>query len=86
MIGSRRRVKVVIEKLQSEGFTRQQLDRIYAPIGLDIGARTPEEIAVAILAEIILVRNRPEAQLECRPLSLKRGKGGKGKKEWKDEE
>jgi len=66
---------MVIEKLQSEGFNKEQLDRIYAPIGLDIGARTPEEIALAILSEIILVRNRAIIQADCRPLSLKGKKG-----------
>ena len=73
MIGSRRRVAVVIEKLQGEGFSKEQLGRIYAPIGLDIGARTPEEIALTILAEIILIRNRGKEQTDCRPLSRKKG-------------
>jgi xanthine dehydrogenase accessory factor len=72
MIGSRRRVAVVIEKLQGEGFSKEQLGRIYAPIGLDIGARTPEEIALTILAEIILIRNRGKDQTDCRPLSRKK--------------
>jgi xanthine dehydrogenase accessory factor len=69
MIGSRRRVGVVREKLLAEGFISDQLDRIYAPIGLNIGARSPEEIALAILAEIVLVRNRGKDHLNCTPLS-----------------
>jgi xanthine dehydrogenase accessory factor len=77
MIGSRRRVAVVMEKLQNEGFSQEQLGRIYAPIGLDIGARTPEEIALAILSEIIFVRNRPDDLDDCRPLSLKNRKSRK---------
>jgi xanthine dehydrogenase accessory factor len=69
MIGSRRRVAVVKEKLTAEGFSAAQLARIYAPIGLDIAARTPEEIALTILAEIVLVRNRGEKVRDCCPLS-----------------
>jgi xanthine dehydrogenase accessory factor len=56
MIGSRRKKAMIYEKLLEEGFTRQDLDRVYAPIGLDIGAETPEEIAVSIVAELIQVR------------------------------
>lgn len=69
MIGSRRRITVVKEKLLSEGFSAKQLAKLYAPIGLDIGARTPEEIALTILAEIVLVRNRGRNIVDCSPLS-----------------
>ena len=56
MIGSRRRVQAVFDLLEREqGIPRQRLDRVYAPIGLPIGAQTPAEIAVCILAEIINV-------------------------------
>lgn len=72
MIGSHRRVMVVREKLQAEGFNNEQISRIYAPIGLDIGARTPEEIALAILAEVILVRNRGQNVIESSPLRYQR--------------
>lgn len=61
MIGSRRRVLVVFERLRAMGVPEQFIDRIYAPIGLDIGARTPEEIALAILAEIVTVKRRGRA-------------------------
>lgn len=54
MIGSRRRVRAAFEQLVAEGFDQERLARIHAPIGLDIGAETPAEIAVAIAAEIIL--------------------------------
>ncbi len=55
MIGSRRRVRAAFSQLQNEGFgERDRLSRVRAPIGLDIGAETPVEIAVAVLAEIIL--------------------------------
>lgn len=56
MIGSRRKKAMIYEKLLEEGFTQKDLDRVHAPIGLDIGAETPEEIAVSIVAELIQVR------------------------------
>jgi xanthine dehydrogenase accessory factor len=56
MIGSRRRTTTIREHLRREGVAAEDLRRVHAPIGLDIGAMTPEEIAVSILAEIILVR------------------------------
>jgi xanthine dehydrogenase accessory factor len=57
MIGSKRRVKAVFELLEREQkFDPAQLDRVYAPIGLDIGAETPTEIALSIIAEIINIR------------------------------
>jgi xanthine dehydrogenase accessory factor len=56
MIGSLRRVGTVLTHLAREGFSREALERVHTPIGLDIGAETPEEIAVAIVAELIAVR------------------------------
>ena len=56
MIGSRRRVLVVFERLRAMEVPEEFIRRIYAPIGVDIGARTPEEIALAILAEIVSVK------------------------------
>lgn len=56
MIASRRRVALVFSQLLKEGFTEEQLRRVYSPVGLDIGAETPEEIAVSILAEIVKIR------------------------------
>ena len=56
MIGSRRRTTTIRERLKREGVAPELLRRVHAPIGLDIGALTPEEIALAILAEIVLVR------------------------------
>lgn len=58
MIGSRRRVGGVRNLLLSEGFDQRALDRVNAPIGLDIGAITPEEIAVSILAQIIKAKRQ----------------------------
>jgi xanthine dehydrogenase accessory factor len=61
MIGSRRKKAMIYEKLLEEGFTKSDLDRVHAPIGLDIGAETPEEIAVSIVGELIQVRAGKEA-------------------------
>jgi xanthine dehydrogenase accessory factor len=56
MIGSRRRATTIREHMRREGVGAEHLRRVHSPIGLDIGAITPEEIALAILAEIVLVR------------------------------
>ncbi len=55
MIGSKLRVKKVKEELIDKGISKEALEKVYTPIGLKIGAETPEEIAVAIMAEIIMV-------------------------------
>ena len=60
MIGSRRKVIGVVKHLQAEGIPTTAFDRIYSPMGFDIGAITPEEIAVAVVAEMIAVRRAPE--------------------------
>ncbi len=52
MIGSKRKIDTVYKNLQQEGIPEGEFKRVHAPIGLDIGAETPEEIAVSILAEI----------------------------------
>lgn len=59
MIGSKRRVHAMMEELAAEGFDRELLAAIKAPIGLDISAVTPEEIAVSILAQLIYCKNKP---------------------------
>jgi|SRR5262252_6447168 len=56
MIGSKRRTNIVLDKLREEGFDTEQLTQVRAPIGLDIGAVSPEEVALAILAEIVAER------------------------------
>ena len=58
MIGSRRKVETVLAELEERGVPRERLAHLHAPIGLDIGARSPAEIALAILAEIVSLRNR----------------------------
>ena len=62
VIGSRSKIKFVEEKLLGQGVSQAHLDRIHRPIGLPIGAETPEEIAVAILAEMIAVRRGANVQ------------------------
>ena len=54
MIGSRRRIRAAYSQLQGEGMPKDRLSRVRAPVGLDIGAETPVEIAVAVAAEIVL--------------------------------
>jgi xanthine dehydrogenase accessory factor len=53
LIGSKRRTSIVIDRLRESGVPEEQLRNIHAPIGLDIGAVTPEEVALAIMAEIV---------------------------------
>lgn len=62
MIGSEKKVRQVYEELKAKGVKKEALEKVHAPIGLDIGSDTPAEIAVSILAEILLV--------------LRQGKGG----------
>jgi xanthine dehydrogenase accessory factor len=60
MIGSKRKVIGVVKELEKEGIPREAFERTFAPMGLDIGAITPEEIAVSIVAEMIAMRRTPE--------------------------
>ncbi len=53
MMGSRTKVRHLFQRLQEEGYSAEQLALVHAPIGLDIGAETPEELAVSIVAELI---------------------------------
>jgi len=69
MIGSPRRAKAVFLLLEQEGVPRSLLRKVRTPIGLDLGGETPEEIAVAILAEIVMLRHGGTG----RPLSQRRG-------------
>jgi xanthine dehydrogenase accessory factor len=58
MIGSANKVNGVFGRLRGEGVEQRELDSVYAPVGLDIADALPAEIAVAILAEILLVKNK----------------------------
>ncbi|HEU5404068.1 MAG TPA: XdhC/CoxI family protein [Terriglobales bacterium] len=70
MIGSRRKVLSIYKELEKEGIPASKFERINAPIGLEIGAVTPEEIAVAIVAEMIAVRRKVDlgALSKARPI------------------
>jgi len=68
LIGSKRRTSIVIDRLREAGSTEEQLTNIHAPIGLDIGAVTPEEVALAIMAEIVATRRGGTGA----PLALRR--------------
>ena len=58
MIGSKAKVSALFDRMRAEGIAQADLDSVYAPIGLDIADAQPAEIAVAILAEILLVKNK----------------------------
>jgi xanthine dehydrogenase accessory factor len=58
MIGSRRRVRFVLEMLEQQGIAREKLKNVFTPIGLPIGAESPEEIALSIAAELVCVRRK----------------------------
>ena len=60
MIGSKRKTIAVVKELEKEGLPRQAFERIFAPMGFEIGAITPEEIAVSVVAEMIAARRAPE--------------------------
>ena len=60
LIGSRKRVQAQFDMMEEEGFSRERMNRICMPIGLDIGSVSPAEIAVSILAELIMYKRKPE--------------------------
>lgn len=64
LLGSRRKIELLFEALRNEGIDPATFERVYAPIGIEIGSETPEEIAVSIAAELVAVRKR----LDVRPL------------------
>ncbi|HZT05424.1 MAG TPA: XdhC/CoxI family protein [Chloroflexota bacterium] len=78
MIGSRRRVQTVLRTLAAEGYDHDVLGSVRAPIGLDVGSETPEEIALSIIAEVVAVRRGgtgvPLSQ-KGRPIAI--GQGGR---------
>ena len=70
MIGSKRRVKIMKEELIEEGYSKEKIENIYSPIGLNIGAVTPEEIAISILAEIISVKRIGKLAVKNEPIKV----------------
>ena len=61
MIGSKRKTISVVHELEKEGIRREAFDKVFAPMGLEIGAEMPEEIAISVVAEMIAVRRAPDA-------------------------
>ncbi len=61
MIGSKRKTIAVVHELEKEGLPREAFDKVFAPMGLEIGAEMPEEIAISVVAEMIAVRRAPDA-------------------------
>jgi xanthine dehydrogenase accessory factor len=70
MIGSKRKVLNVIRELEKQGIARAAFDRIHAPMGLDIGAISPEEIASSVTAEMIAIRRNPGSNWRALSLSV----------------
>ncbi len=64
MIGSRRKRDAIFHRLRNEGFGEEDLRRVHAPIGLNIGAETPEEIAVSIVGEMVAVRRSGKSKVK----------------------
>ena len=71
LIGSKAKVKRIFDALREEGLTPEQLSVVHAPIGLDIGAITPQEIAVSILAELIAVKHGKVSQPNTPAVSMR---------------
>ncbi len=63
MIGSRRRVKGLMELLMEEGMPKERIEQVHTPIGLDIGGITPPEIAISILSELILYKRKEQKKI-----------------------
>ena len=66
LIGSKRKIAFIMDSLKKQGVEKKRMESVHTPIGIDIGAETPEEIALAVLAEIVSLKRRGES-----PLSLK---------------
>ena len=77
MIGSKRKVINVVKELEQEGIARDRIERIHAPMGLDIGAISPEEIAVSVAAEMIAVRRNADSDWRALSKSLFAGESRK---------
>ena len=71
LIGSKAKVKRIFDALREEGVSPEALRSVHAPIGLDIGAITPQEIAVSILAELIAVKHGKIAEPNVAALSMR---------------
>ncbi len=70
MIGSRRKIGMIWRELEGKGIPREQLERVHAPVGVDIDAETPEEIAVSIIAQVIACRRAHRPIIHHEKISL----------------
>ena len=70
MVGSKRKVVALTRELEGEGVSPSAFDRLYAPMGLNLGAQTPEEIAIAVAAEMIAVRRGAPSNWRSISLSI----------------
>jgi xanthine dehydrogenase accessory factor len=73
LIGSRRRVRFVLEMLGEKGFSQKRLKEVFTPIGLPIGAESPEEIALSIVSELVCVRRKGAAQARALRAAVEMG-------------
>lgn len=78
MIGSKGKVKATFDDLMKDGYKKEKLDQVHSPIGIKIGAITPEEIAISIMAEIISVYREDKNLICLSPEYLKNVKDNKG--------
>jgi xanthine dehydrogenase accessory factor len=77
MIGSKRKFIEIAKVLEGEGVPAEKIERVHSPVGLDIGALTPEEIAVAIVAEMIAVRRNAKTTVPSMSAHRKTGVGSR---------
>lgn len=70
LVGSRRKIKLIVEDLLKKGIPRDLFEKLYAPIGLDIGSETPEEIAVSVVAELIAIEKGVHVRTPKQQFSL----------------
>src|SRR5271154_3589711 len=70
MIGSKRKTISVVRELEKEGFAREMFSKVFAPMGLEIGAETPEEIAISVVAEMIALRRAPDSDWKALSKSI----------------
>ena len=64
MIGSKAKVLRVFKELEEEGYKREDLEQIYTPIGLDVDNGSVEEIAISIIAEILMIKNKKHGEIQ----------------------
>jgi len=77
LIASRKRSGLVLDYLREEGFSDEDMTRVMAPAGLDLGARTPEEIALCVMSEIVLIRRQGTGMRMREKLRLEKARNKK---------